>query len=214
MTKGLTLGSFPALAMAFAICGYATLAIYKVHESSVLLAQAAPLTTNTSSSHTVGDLPDVAIETADGTHTSFAATAGKVRIATMIYAHCPGVCPTTIEALRGIERGLTMEQQDKLSVVLLSLDPTRDSPQALQSFARERGITSSRWLLGRTTSERDAQAFASAVGLRFRPLSDGSIDHSTALALIDARGRLLARASNAGETVEFVAAVRRAVSRQ
>jgi protein SCO1/2 len=213
MTKGLALGSIPVLAMAFAICGYVSLAIYKVHESSALLAQTPSMTPSSSSNAAMGDLPDVAIEAADGTHTSFAATAGTVRIATMLYAHCPGVCPATIEALRGIERELTPQQQKKLTFVLLSLDPARDSPQALRSLARQRGITSPRWLLGRT-SEHDAQAFAAAVGLRFRSLSDGSFDHSTTLALIDPRGRLLARASDTGDTLEFVAAARHALARQ
>lgn len=212
MTKGLTLGSLPVLAMSFALCGYAILAICKVQESSTLLSQTSSLA-SPSGGGAMGDLPDVAIETADGSHTSFAATPGAVRIATMLYAHCPGVCPATIEVLRGIERQLTAQERDRLGLVLLSLDPARDSPEALKSLARERGITSSRWLLGRT-SEPDAQAFAMAAGIRFRPLSDGSIDHSISFVLVDPRGRLLARTSNTGDTTEFVAAVRRALTKQ
>jgi protein SCO1 len=213
MTKGLTLPSFPLLAAVLALCGYTALAIYKVNESSLMLAQLPSLTTQSLASVLVGGLPDVAIETADGTHTNFAATAGSVRIATMFYSHCPGVCPLTIETLRGIERQLTGPQQARLSFVLLSLDPSGDSPQALRSFARERGVPASRWLLGRT-SESDAHAFAAAAGVRFRPLSDGSIDHSTALVLVDPQGRLLARTADTDDTTVFVAAVRRALQRQ
>ena len=119
----------------------------------------------------------------------------------------------TIEALRGIERQLSARQQAALGFVLLSLDPTRDSPQSLRSMAQERGITSSRWLLGRT-SVRDARAFASAAHIQYRFLSDGSIDHSTTLALIDPRGRVLARASASDDTSEFVETLRRALDQQ
>ena len=119
----------------------------------------------------------------------------------------------TFAALRGIESQLTAQQRARLSFILVSLDPARDSPQTLRALAAERGVNSPRWLLGRT-SEADAQAFASAAGIEFRPLSDGSIDHSTALVLVDSRGHMLARTSDTGDTSVFVGAVRRALERQ
>jgi len=213
MAKGLTVRSLQAFAGAFVVAGFAALAADEIGASSAVLAHITSPAASTQVTPVVGDLPDVAIEAADGTHTTFAATDGHVRIATMFYSHCPGVCPMTIDALRGIDRQLTPEQQARLSFVLLTLDPTRDSPPALRALARERGIDSSRWLLGRT-SAGDARAFASAAHLQYRPLADGSIDHSATLVLVNARGRLLARASDAEDTAEFVAAVRRAVGGQ
>jgi protein SCO1/2 len=210
MVKGLTLRSLPVLVSAFAVAFLVTVMVGAFSDTSAMLGRAVAPAAQSSSATLAGDLPDVSIETADGRHTSFAATGDHVRIATMLYSHCPGVCPMTIEALRGIERQLTAEQQAGLSFVLLSLDPTRDSPQSLRSLARERGITSSRWLLGRTSAS-DARAFASAAHIQYRFLSDGSIDHSSTLVLVDAQGRVLARAGDSGETAEFVTAVRRAL---
>jgi len=157
-----------------------------------------------------GELPNVSIERADGTTTTFAATDGQVRIVTMIYGHCPGVCPMTIDSLRGIDRQLTRQQRSKLNFVLLSLDPIRDTPEALRSLAQERGIASSRWLIGRTSAS-DARAFASAAHIQYRPLSDGSIDHSTVLVLLDARGRVLARTGDAENAAPFMAVLRGAL---
>jgi protein SCO1 len=206
MPKALTLRSLPVLAAAFAVSGIITVTVGEFAASPVMLARgSAPAVARE-------DLPNVAIETAYGMRTTLAATDGHIRIATMVYSHCPGVCPMTIAALRSIDSQLTAQQQAGLSFVLLSLDPARDSPGALRSLARERGIESSRWLLGRT-SESDARAFASAVGIQYRPLSDGSIDHSTSLLLIDARGRLLAR-GDATDATEFIAAVRQALDRR
>ncbi len=48
----------------------------------------------------------------------------------------------TIDTLRGIEGQLTTQQRARLGFVLLSLDPTRDSPETLRTLAKERGITS------------------------------------------------------------------------
>lgn len=213
MIKGLVLRCLQVFAIAFAISSLTTLALGGGGTSSSVLSDLTSPAEATPGGTVVAGLPDVAIETADGTRTSFAATGGRVRIATMLYSHCPGVCPLTIGALKGIDRQLTAQQRARLSFVLLSLDPARDSPQALRSLAVERGLTSSHWILGRT-SEEDARSFAAATQIRYRALSDGSIDHSTALVLIDASGRVLDRVSDAADTTEFVAAARRALDQQ
>lgn len=155
----------------------------------------------------VGDLPDVTIETANGARTSFAATNGHVRIATMFYTHCPGVCPLTIASLRHLESQLSASERAKVEFVLLSVDPTHDTPQVLRALARERGIAATGWLLGRA-SQADTQRFADAAKIRYRVLSDGSVDHSSSLVLIDARGRVVTRVNDVEGTEELVAAVR------
>ena len=89
----------------------------------------------------------------------------------------------------------------------------RDSPQTLRALAVERGLSSSHWILGRT-SEDDAHSFATAAHIHYRALSDGSIDHSTALVLLDEQGHVLDRVSDEADMTEFVAAARRALDRQ
>jgi len=214
MVKSLVvLRCLQVFAIAFALSGLTTLAWDASGDSSAVAPRLVAPTEEFRSRALAADLPDVAMETADGTRTSFAATGGRVRIATMFYAHCPGVCPLTIDTLKGIDRELTAQQRARLSFVLLSLDPADDSPQTLRSLAVERGLTSPHWTLGRT-SEEDARSFATAAHIRYRNLSDGSIDHSTALVLVDERGRVLDRVSDEGDTTEFVAAARRALDQQ
>ena len=213
MVKTLVLRCLQVFAIAFALSCLTTLALDESNDSSAILTGLTSPTEATPGPAVVADLPDVEMETADGKWTSFAATGGRVRIATMFYSHCPGMCPLTIEALRSINGQLTAEQRGKLSFVLLSLDPARDSPQALRALAVQRGLTSSQWILGRT-SEADARAFATAAHVHYRALSDGSIDHSSALVLVDERGRVLDRVSDADDTTQFVAAVRRALDQQ
>lgn len=210
MVKTLVLRCLQVFAIAFALSCLTTLAIDGSSDSLSIPGSLASPTEASSGPAAVADLPDVAMETADGKWTSFAATGGRVRIATMFYSHCPGVCPLTIEALRNIDRQLTVEQRSKLTFVLLSLDPARDSPQTLRALAVERGLTSSHWILGRT-SEDDARSFATAAHIHYRALSDGSIDHSTAFVLVDESGRVLDRVSDEGDTTQFVVAARRAL---
>ena len=91
MAKGLTVRSLQAFGGAFVVAGFAALAADEIGASSAVLAHIASPAASTQVTPVVGDLPDVAIEAADGTHTTFAATDGHVRIATMFYSHCPGV---------------------------------------------------------------------------------------------------------------------------
>lgn len=212
VSKTVVLRCLQAFALAFALSSLTTLAVRESDDSAAMLASLNSTQASAGTAVASG-LPDVAMETADGTRTSFAATGGRVRITTMIYSHCPGVCPLTIEALRGIDRQLTAEQRGKLSFVLLSLDPARDSPRTLRALAVQRGLTSSQWILGRT-SEEDARSFATAAHIHYRALSDGSIDHSSVLVLVDERGRVLSRVSDEADTAEFVAATRRALDQQ
>jgi protein SCO1/2 len=213
MVKALVLRCLQVFAIVFALSSLATVAMDGSEVSSPMPASLTSPPQASVGKAVVADLPDVAIETADGSRTSFAATGGRVRIATMFYSHCPGVCPLTIDTLKGIDRGLTVQQRARLSFVLLSLDPARDSPGTLRSLALERGLNSSRWILGRT-SEEDARSFAAAAHIRYRTLSDGSIDHSSAFVLLDESGRVLDRVSDEADTTEFVAAARRALDQQ
>jgi protein SCO1/2 len=49
------------------------------------------------------------------------------------YAHCPDVCPTTLAALAGAKRKLG-SSGDAFDVVLVTVDPKRDSPAVLKRY--------------------------------------------------------------------------------
>jgi protein SCO1/2 len=147
------------------------------------------------------------IETARGTRTTLAATGGRVRIVTMFYASCPMACPLIIDALRTIDRKLDAREREALSILMVTLDPERDTPAALRELANRRGIDSSRWTLARV-SPADTRKLAAALGIRYRMLDDGSFDHSSVLVLLDEEGRVLARSTTLGGDPIFFDAVR------
>ena len=59
-----------------------------------------------------------------------------------------------------------------------------------------------------------APPLAGVLGVRYRELADGEFNHTSALILLDAEGRVLARTEKMGAKPdpEFVAAVRRATA--
>ena len=137
---------------------------------------------------------------------------GKPHLVSMFYTSCQYICPLIVESGKAVERQLTPAQQKKLGVVLISMDPARDDPAALKKVAEQRKLDTTRWTLA-SPPAGEVRAVAGVLGIRYRLLADGEFNHSSALILVDANGRILARTEKIGSKPdpEFVAAVRKAV---
>lgn len=143
----------------------------------------------------------------------FADAAGSVRLASMFYASCGYVCPLLIEQIRAIETQLESDQKRDLSVLLISLDPEQDTPEALSKLARDRSLDLQRWTLARP-QPGDLRKLSAVMGVQYRQQDDGEINHSTVISLLDAEGRILAQTSKLGAEPDpgFIDAVRAALS--
>ena len=137
---------------------------------------------------------------------------GKPHLVSMFYTSCQYICPLIVESGKAVERQLTPAQQKKLGVVLISMDPARDDPAALKKVAEQRKLDTTRWTLA-SPPAGEVRAVAGVLAIRYRLLADGEFNHSSALILVDANGRILARTEKIGSKPdpEFVAAVRKAV---
>lgn len=142
----------------------------------------------------------------------FATLGGDVRVVSMFYASCPYVCPLIIDTIKTLEHALPEPERARLRVLLVSLDPERDTPQALQAVVTQRRLDGRRWTLART-DPTSVRKLAAVLGIQYRQLENREFNHSSALILLDAQGRVLARSSLLGEAdPEFVAALRRALA--
>lgn len=151
-------------------------------------------------------LTDQAGRTAD-----WRARRGKPQLVSMFYTSCHYVCPLIVDSGKAIEKSLTSAQQQRLDILLVSMDPARDTPAALQSIVDKRRLDTARWTLA-SPPVGDVRAVAGVLGIRYRQLADGEFNHTSALVLLDADGRILARSEQVGSRPDpdFVAAVRKA----
>jgi protein SCO1/2 len=137
---------------------------------------------------------------------------GHPVLVSMFYASCPDACPLLIEEIHRFESTVPAPVRADLRVVLVSLDPARDTPEALRRLARSHGIGSPRWRL--LTAEDDVvREVAAVLGVKFRQLPDGTINHSTVIALLDRAGRIDLRLDGLGQPKAALAARLRAISR-
>ena len=154
---------------------------------------------------------DVELADQAGKRQPWRAQRGKPRLVAMFYTSCQYICPLIVDSGKAVERQLDPAERERLGILLVSMDPARDTPAALKKVADQRKLDSKRWLLA-SPPAGDVRAVAAVLGIRYRQLADGEFNHSSALILVDANGRILARTEQIGSKPDpaFVAAVRKA----
>lgn len=104
------------------------------------------------------------------------------------FTYCPDICPLTLGQLQAAERQMTSTRQHKL--VFLSVDPKRDTPASLKQYLH---WFEPEWI-GLTGNLGELSTLLDSLGLarvRIPALNDDnySIEHSTAIVLLDPQGR-------------------------
>ncbi len=106
------------------------------------------------------------------------------------FTHCPDICPTTLATLDRVQ-GLLGENAGRLQVVLLSVDPERDTPDILANYL---GYFNPGFV-GVTGEPAQLGSLYRSLGINHIRIpgakGEYSVDHSAALMLIDPEGRLV-----------------------
>jgi protein SCO1 len=114
---------------------------------------------------------------------------GKTSLVFFGFTHCPDVCPTTLVKLAQVKKVAAIPG---LQVLFVSVDPERDTPTALGSYVHAFdpdfiGITGDAQSIQKITA-----AFGVAAARVDLPGGDYTMDHSAAVFLMDAQGRIAA----------------------
>ena len=152
---------------------------------------------------------DLPLTTQDGSTRDWETLRGKPRLVSMFYTSCQYICPLIVDSGKAIEHALTPAQRERLGIVLISMDPASDDPDALSSVMSQRKLDARRWLLA-SSRPGDVRSVAGVLGIRYRALADGEFNHTSALVLLDAEGRIVARTDRVGTRPDprFLAAAR------
>jgi len=140
---------------------------------------------------------EAALTNQDGKNHGLDVHRGHPVLITMFYASCPMACPVIIDTLRATEKELTPEQRADLRVLMISIDPERDTPEALRKLAEQRHIDTSRWTLARTDPDT-VRTIAALLNIQFRKLPNGDFNHSTEIALLSPQGEIVASSPKLG----------------
>lgn len=149
----------------------------------------------------------------DGRDFKLSERRGKPQLVAMFYTSCKYICPLIIDSGKGVDNSLTPAERKNLSILLVSIDPARDTPEALMYIVKKRKLDTTRWTLSRT-DEKGVRTLAALLGIRYRVLEDGEFNHTSALILLDAEGRVVARTETLGSKPDpqFLATVRKTLA--
>ncbi|MFT3791739.1 MAG: SCO family protein [Rudaea sp.] len=137
-------------------------------------------------------IPEFQLQQANGKPLTNADWRGRWNFVYFGYASCPDVCPTTLAELKSVwgelaKRGV----QDKLRIDFVSVDPERDTPDALAKYV---GFFSPDFVAA-TGTDAELAKLTRALGIVYSRTKkdDGSIevDHSGSIVIVDPQGRLV-----------------------
>jgi len=116
---------------------------------------------------------------------------GRLMLVYMGYSHCPDICPMTLTVMSEAMKALGPNAR-KIAVIFISLDPERDTPQALGSYLNSFDPR----IIGLTGSSKAINEAAKAYKVFYKKSSTpgaGSylVDHSGFLYLMDGNGRYI-----------------------
>src|SRR5918999_5633656 len=84
---------------------------------------------------TIGAAPDFALTSQDNQPVTLQDFRGKVVAVTFIYTSCPDTCPLLTMKMAQVQDDLGPRFGTKVAFVSITVDPERDTPEALKDYA-------------------------------------------------------------------------------
>lgn len=119
--------------------------------------------------------------------------AGRLSLTYFGFLHCRVVCPRTLAKLGEIMR-LLGQKRDQFRVLYISVDPERDTPDAMKAFLEDH-YPDFTGLSGERTAIDDAKASLKVFTRRIEDAADPqgyAVPHTALIYLIDEEGRYMA----------------------
>ncbi|MDQ8182287.1 SCO family protein [Pelagicoccus sp. SDUM812005] len=134
-------------------------------------------------------------QTQTGNKIVLADLAGQPQFVALAYTNCQYACPRLIADLKAIESSLPADSEAKILIV--SIDPERDTPERLAAYASEQELDTSRWTL-LNGAPGDVLELANLLGVRYAKTPTGDYTHSNIITLLNAKGEIVHQQNGLG----------------
>ncbi|MFN3932664.1 MAG: SCO family protein [Brevundimonas sp.] len=114
---------------------------------------------------------------------------GKWSLVFYGFTYCPDYCPTTLQALEATKQRLGDKAKD-MQIVFISVDPQRDTPQAMKDYLSSDGFPEG--VIGLTGTPDRIRAAADAYKAYFQKVGEGedyTMNHSLTVYLMGPDGQ-------------------------
>jgi protein SCO1/2 len=153
-------------------------------------------------------LPEFSLVDQSGQEFNRDSFAGRWNLVFFGFTHCPDICPATLQQLALARAAIADEGnnggQALPQIVLISVDPERDTPQAMREYISHFGTGIS----GVTGSIDELRKLTRATGIFFEKSAQGGenygVDHSAVVLVIDPQAKFHALFSAPHSVDNFV----------
>jgi protein SCO1/2 len=133
----------------------------------------------------LGQLPSFELTERSGEPFGTENLRGRVHVFDFIFTSCQGPCPVMAVNMGDLYRSFAASEQVRF--VSITVDPDFDSPEVLEQYAQDQGVTDDRWLFLRGDVDTVAALCENGFLLAADDLPGG---HSTKFVLVDDQARI------------------------
>ncbi|HMZ46355.1 MAG TPA: SCO family protein, partial [Chitinophagaceae bacterium] len=110
----------------------------------------------------------------------------------MIYTTCKAACPILVSKMKSIEAKIDKKNIKDVSLVLVSIDPTTDTPEKLKEFSITNKMNDPQWVF-LTSNDAATQEFANVLSMKYKKISPLDFSHSNIISVFNPLGELVSQ---------------------
>lgn len=138
------------------------------------------------------EVQDFTFTNQDGKEVSKSDFDGKIWIVDFIYTSCETECPQMTYNKQKIERALEDEGINDIEFVSFSIDPERDTPEALKEYGEVRGIEFDHWTFLTGYDYETIKEFAvKSFKIPIEQLEDNTFMHGVSFTIVSPEGNAI-----------------------
>lgn len=128
----------------------------------------------------------------NGDSLQFKSLQGKTLVVVMIYTSCKSACPILVAKMKTIESKISRKDIEKVSLVLVSIDPETDTPEHLKEFAKTNKMEEPQWIF-LSSNEEATQEFANVLSMKYKKISPIDFSHSNIITIFNPKGVMVSQ---------------------
>lgn len=145
--------------------------------------------------------------TADvGREVKLDALRGRPQVMAMFFTSCEYSCPLIVKDMKVIQQSLPAGVRGKVDFLLVSIDPVRDTPDALKAYRAKHDLGFDHWSLLRG-EPASVKALAEMMGFRYAPGTNLQYAHSLLITILNQSGEIVFQEAGVGNSQEGAVAV-------
>lgn len=136
-------------------------------------------------------VPNLKLQTHSGDSLELDSLFGNIYVADFFFATCPGICPVMSNSLERVQEAFVKDKNFR--IVSFTVDPDKDSVQALRRYADTHNAIPGKWYFLRTSKQDVFRLAQDGFFITAKDDEDGGPEafvHSEKLVLVDQSGHI------------------------